>query len=252
MQKGHGTSRMFAVGLSVFACIFVLALFFLSPFFNISAIIIEGNYRVGDAQILRQIGLGLEEPRRNIFLFNGRLARNRLLENHYFEGVYISKRHLRSELVISVQERRLAGFVEFAPGQYLYIDENGLVLESATFFSESLPIVVGLEFSRFVIGQTLETSNEQSFEHMVSMSKLLETHGLSSRVFRVDVNDSSNIRLFIDELEISFGDMSYADQKMKTIIEVLDYVEAQMATSSIRGSLDVSDINRHAVLRHLT
>jgi len=240
-------SPLFAVGMIVFVSSFVLILFFMSPLFNISHVIIEGNYRISDAQVLRDIGLDGATPT-NVFLFNGRLAERRLLENTYFESVSISKHHLRAELSISLNERRLAGFVEFAPGQYLFIDENGLVLESSTFFTENLPIIIGLEFSRFALGQPLETSNTQSFEHMVAISQLLSRHGLQYNVFRIDVNDSQNIRLFIDELDISFGDLSHSDQKMQTIIEVLRHFEGEQ----IRGSLDVSDITRHAILRHLT
>ena len=248
------TSRMFVGGLLAVVCLFVITLFFLSPLFNISTVIIHGNYRVSDAQVLHHIGLGsgTGTPQPNIFLFNSRLARRQLLENNYFEEASISKRPLSGELHITLSERRLAGFFEFAPGQYLYIDEDGLVLSHATFLSENLPIVVGLEFSRFVLGQPLETTNARSFEHMVEMSRLLAYHGMASRVFRVDVNDSDNIRLFIDELEISFGDMSDADLKMQTIIEVLNHLETTMAGQRIRGSLDVSDANRHAILRHLT
>ena len=245
MKKKIRIKTFFIYGCCLFAPFFVVILILLSPLFNISRVTVEGNYRISGDEI--QSKLGLAAPSEvNIFLFNTRSSLRRL-NNPYIESASISKDYLAREITVTLIERRLAGFVEFSPGQYLFIDENGLVLETATAFTQSLPIVVGLDFAGFTVGSRLDVTNERAFENLVAISRLLSRHGVEADVVRVDVNDSSNIRLFINELDVSFGDITNGDQKIQTLIQILGSFEGE----DVRGTLDISDITR-PILRHLT
>ena len=246
MKKSHLRKTFFIYGLGILVFFLVVTLVLLSPMFAVASVTIEGNYRVSDESILRYLGL-VAPSDVNIFLYYDRSAVRRLT-NPYIESIHIRKDHFSREIAVTINERRLAGFVEFAPGQYLFIDENGLVLETATSFSDRLPVVVGLDFVRFTIGAPLEVSNEQAFQNMVAISRILNRHEMTSDVVRVDVNDSSNIRLFIGDLDISFGDTTDGDQKMQTLIQILENIKGE----NIRGTLDISDTTRNSVLRHLT
>jgi len=245
-MRNSRLKTFFVYGMCVFASIFIIILVLLSPLFSVTKVTIEGNERVSSENIQRSLGLGAPSAV-NIFLFEHRDTLQRL-NNHYIESVSIDKAYFAREITITVVERRLAGFVEFAHGQYLYIDENGLVLEAATSFSERLPIVVGLNLSGFTVGTPLEVANEHIFSNMIAISRLLNTHEIDSDVIRVNVNDSSNIRLFIDELDISFGEITDGDRKMQTLIQILNHFEGE----DIRGTLDISDISRNPIFRHLT
>ena len=233
-------------GCCILAPFFVVILILLSPLFSVASVTVEGNSRIPAEEIISELGLA-EPSRVNIFLYDSRGSLRRL-SSPYIESASISKDHLARGITVTVVERRLAGFVEFSPGQYLFIDENGLVLETATAFTESLPIVVGLDFTGFTVGAPLEVVNERAFENLAAISRLLSRHGMESEVVRVDVNDCSNIRLFINELDISFGDTTDGDQKFRTLIQILDHIEGK----DVRGTLDISDITRHPLLRHLT
>ncbi|MCL2853491.1 MAG: FtsQ-type POTRA domain-containing protein [Defluviitaleaceae bacterium] len=246
MKKNIQKKPFFIYGCCILAPFFVIILILLSPLFSVVSVTVEGNSRIPDEEIRRE--LGLTAPSRvNIFLYDSRGSLRRL-NNPYIESASIGRGFLAREITVTVVERRLAGFVEFSPGQYLFIDENGLVLETATAFVESLPIVVGLDFTGFTVGSPLEVSNERAFENLVAISRLLSRHGMESDVIRVDVNDSSNIRLFINELDVSFGDTANGDQKIQTLIQILNHFEGEY----VRGTLDISDISRRPILRHLT
>jgi len=245
-MKKLRVKTFFVYGMGVFAVIFIIILMMLSPLFNVTRVIIEGNERVSSESIQRSLGLGAPSAV-NIFLFERSGALNRL-NNPYIESVSIDKAYFAREITVTVVERRLAGFVEFAQGQYLYIDEYGLVLEAATSISERLPIIVGLNLSGFTVGAPLEVGNEHVLRDMREISRVLSRHEIESDVIRVDVNDSSNIRLFIDGLVVSFGDTTDGDRKMQMLIQILNHFEGE----DIRGTLDISDISRNPILRHLT
>ncbi|MCL2616498.1 MAG: FtsQ-type POTRA domain-containing protein [Defluviitaleaceae bacterium] len=248
MRKKRSQNVILIYGSGVLATFFVVILILLSPLFSVTSITIEGNYRITDESLRRYLGLAAPSAV-NIFLYNSRAAVNSI-SNPYIQSVAIRKSYLNREIKIVANERRLAGFVEFSPGQYLFIDENGLVLEIATSFTEQLPIVVGLDFTSFTVGAPLQVVNERAFESLVAISRLLSRHEMESDVVRVDVNDSSNIRLFIHDLDISFGDTSNGDQKMRTLIEILNRIEGEGIQGV--GTLDISDISRNSILRHLT
>ena len=236
----------FIYGCCILGPLFVIILILLSPLFSVASVTVEGNSRIPGEQIITELGLA-EPSRVNIFLYDSRGSLRRLT-TPYIESASISKDYLARGITVSVVERRLAGFVEFSPGQYLFIDESGLVLETATAFTQTLPIVVGLDFTGFTVGAQLEVANERAFENLVAISRLLSRHGMESDVVRVDVNDCSNIRLFINELDISFGDTTDGDLKIQTLIQILNHIEGD----DVRGTLDISDITRHPILRHLT
>ncbi|MCL2618148.1 MAG: cell division protein FtsQ/DivIB [Defluviitaleaceae bacterium] len=228
------------------APVFIVVLMLLSPIFSVAEVTLVGNERIAREYILRE--LGLHRPSAvNIFLYNSRAAISRL-DNHYIESLEIDKYFLARRITVSLVERRLAGFVEFSPGQYLFIDENGLVLETSTVLADRLPIVVGLDFSGFTVGARLGVSDERVFENLVAVSRLLSRHGLESDVVRLDLNDSSNIRLFIGDLDVSLGDTADGDLKIAILIEILEHLDGE----NVRGSLDISDITRNPILRHLT
>ena len=246
MKKKILGKPFFIYGCCVLAPFFIITLILLSPLFSVVSVTVEGNSRIPAEEIIA--GLGLAEPSRiNIFLYDSR-GSLRSLSTPYIESASISKDYLSRGITVTVVERKLAGFVEFSPGQYLFIDGNGLVLETATAFTESLPVVVGLDFTGFTVGAPLQVSNERAFENLAAISRLLSRHEIKSDVVRVDVNDCSNIRLFINDLDISFGDTADGDQKIQTLIQILNHLEGE----DVRGTLDISDITRHPILRHLT
>jgi len=245
-MKKSRLKTFFVYGMGVFAAVFIIILLMLSPLFNVTKVIVEGNKRVSGESIQRGLGLGSPSSV-NVFLFERRGALERL-NNPYIESISIDKAYFSREITVTVVERRLIGFVEFAHGQYLYIDESGLVLEAATSFSERLPIIVGLDLPGFTVGAPLEVTNEHALRDLQEISRFLSRHEIESDVIRVDVNDSSNIRLFINNLVVSFGDTTDGDRKMQMLIQILNHFEGE----DIRGTLDISDISRNPILRHLT
>ncbi|MCL1878154.1 MAG: FtsQ-type POTRA domain-containing protein, partial [Defluviitaleaceae bacterium] len=113
---------------------------------------IEGNYRVTDDEIRTRLGI---RDNTHILLFNARAARTEILQNMYVDDVHI-ERVLPGRVVVSISERRLTAYVEHMPGSFLFLDDYGRVLEVRTYFFEPLPVLEGLYFTRFRLGEVLE------------------------------------------------------------------------------------------------
>ena len=132
-------------------------------------------------------------------------------------------------------------------GSYLYIDEYGRVLEINKEMAKALPVVTGLQFDSFVVGETIDADNKKAFDIMVDVAQLMNKYELLDIVVKIDVSDTDKIMAFVNKIEINLGDMSNGDQKIRTMAEVVKNI-----ASNDRGTLDLSDLSKPIVFKYLT
>ncbi|MCL2352600.1 MAG: FtsQ-type POTRA domain-containing protein [Firmicutes bacterium] len=232
----------------VFGGLAVLALLVLmSPVFAITKITVAGNEKVTEAELLAACGVKQED---SLFSFNARKAAKNVAKNlSYVESVTFRK-VWPNELRITVAERKLSGYVKYMNGSYLYIDENGRVLEVSGMFTEELPVVVGLKFSKFSVGELLDVDNKTSFSTLVVLTRLFDKYGMRDyKVSKVDVSDSGDIHLYVRNIDVKLGSAADADQKIRTLREILGKMPD---ADNIRGVLDLTVISGKYTFKILT
>jgi len=195
-----------------------VVLFLASPYFNVSEIVISGNQNVSEAEILAKLDFGSNT---NILFANMSAASRRVLENFHIGDVSI-ERELPGRLNITVQERRVVAYIEHMPGSFLFIDDQGRVIEVRSYFTEPLPVLEGVQFNRFVLGEVLDVPETYSFRTVVLYAQLLNQHNLINQVSHMIVSDPYNIRIMIGNIEFNVGDAIGADEKIRTIVAILD------------------------------
>jgi cell division septal protein FtsQ len=197
--------------------VFVVMIFMFSPFFHINEVVIVGNSRVAEDEIYARLGL---ERSTHLLLFRTREAEARILENIYVSEVDF-ERILPGRLHVRVSERRLTAYVEHTGG-FLFLDDTGRVLDVRAYKTEPLPVLVGLQFTGFRLGEVLEVPDPAAFSAVVQYTQLLNLHGLIDRVSHINVSDPANIRINIEGMYISVGGLSDADWKIRWIAAVLE------------------------------
>jgi len=217
-------------------------LFIFSPLFNFRYISVSGNFQIETDEILERAEL---TESTNFFLFSPRRAGTLVKENLYIEQI-IFNRTFPNILDIRVQERFLSGFVEHINGMFLYVDENGRVLEVRSYKSEDLPIITGLRFSQFHLGQVLDVDNPEAFGSVVTYSRLLNRYNLVEVVTQLDVSDPDNVRLRLFDIEVYLGDVTNAQKKILTLREIVD---VWPLVQDIRGFLDLRESGNDHILR---
>ena len=115
-------SVYFFMSVSLICLVFILLM--LCPWFNISQKTVTGTESLSESQILESVGLNRDSV--NLFAFNRIKAKSILKKNPYIEDVVIKKK-LPGSILIAVKERKVRGYVPYLKN-YLYIDDNGLVL----------------------------------------------------------------------------------------------------------------------------
>jgi len=117
---------MFKAVLIVCLLAFLAVLFMFSPIFQLNEVIVSGYGTVSNAEIRQRLDTNTST---NLLFFNTNAARSRVMENLYISDVSFTRDITNRRLYVQVRERRLAAFVEHTPGSFLYIDDEGRVLE---------------------------------------------------------------------------------------------------------------------------
>ena len=219
-------------------CIMVLGavIFLLSPYFAVREIVVAGNATVSRIEIEDRMDVVAGD---NILLINTAAARKRIMENLYIDDVAF-ERELPGRLTVTIRERRLIAYVEHTQGSFLFIDESGRVLEVRTFFTEALPLVTGLSFSSFQLGERLDVPNRAAFSIVTQYAQALRRHGLIRSVTHIDVTDIYNTRLRFPNIEFNVGNARDADEKVRVMVEILLAIPD---VASYRGIVDLREIS---------
>lgn len=217
------------------AVIFLILIFMLSPVFKIQNVEINDLKYLSPSSVMTDIGL--EGEKGNIFIFSKSKAKKILEANSYVESADI-KMKLPNTLVVDITERVVTGYVPYM-NKYLYIDFEGRVLDVRGEMKENLPVILGLEFENFTLDKILEVENKESFDTLIELSKLVKKYNLSENVFKLDVSDVKDIRMYVKNVQVIFGDFSNAGKKLATLSEI-----SKTFTDDNVGFLDISDMEK--------
>ena len=227
-------SLKFKIAVGVGTVALAVLLWLASPFFHMRELEITGNMRVSPEEIRHRLGV---DSSTNLLFFNTRAARRRVMENFYIGEVYFT-RSLPRRLHIEVRERRLTAYVEHM-GSILFLDDHGRVLEVRSFVTETLPFLEGLNLTRFQLGELLEVPDPVAFSAVFLYAQLLNQYRLIERVSYINASDSSNIRIIMYNIEFNVGGISQADEKIRTLVEILDNMPN---LGTVAGFMDMREI----------
>lgn len=229
-----------------YLCIAIISIiiFLSSPLFNIRIININNNDVVTETQIINMIG-----DTNNMLAFSKRNAKNAIYKNPYIESVSISKDYINREINIEIVERVTIGYIQFNQDTFLFIDQEGRVLEVNSYFTRPLPIVVGLDFSEFTLGEILEIENEDAFYIVSTLAYLFDIYDIEQDIVRVDVTDAQNIHFYYGQIAINIGTVDDIDKKVRIVNSILPEL---IHWKDIGGNLDVTNIDNDWVFQILT
>lgn len=169
--------------------------------------------------------------------------KKRLLELPYIKEVDMSY-HFPLTIVISITEYHPIAYVPFQ-GNYLCIDEEGTVIEQVIKPIIKQPIIKGLIFDRFKVGEKLQVTNDDGLLAGIDIIVKLEKHKYKEKVHTIDITDLAQIHLYVNNLDGIIGDIGDFDKKLQWLIQVAQQYDM--------GVLDLSTIeNGQAILKPLT
>lgn len=204
--------------IALFITLIVVTMF--SPLFNIKSIVVTGNNKITQNEIISLSQVQLEE---NTYKINKYKVKQRIKENAYIEDVTI-KRKLPSELQISVVERQATFMIEYG-ASFVYIDNQGYILEISENKLE-LPILQGIqtESAQFETGKRLENEDLQKMNTVLKIMEIAKNNDISNIITRIDIEDEENYKIIFETKEKTayLGDNSNLNTKILTIKAILE------------------------------
>ncbi len=219
----------------------VLFILSMSPFFGITSVDVVGNKNISTNEILEKTNLVILN--RNIFTYSANKYEKELKANAYFENANIRK-ILPNKIIVEVKERTLDFYVLHSKNTYLYMSEDGKILDAKQNYTISLPIIKGLNFDTFTIGQTLSVNDQEALNNAIILINTIKRYGSFEDQIVIDVSDSKNISILVNNVNIIFGDISDCDLKVRRSIAAIPAIEPEL-----KGYLYVNDVNRNTYFK---
>ncbi|MBO6158691.1 MAG: FtsQ-type POTRA domain-containing protein [Firmicutes bacterium] len=215
---GDESNRSFPLGILIGAGIVVLLIILLnSPLFSLRTFEVEGNERVSDEKIMKDLELSYGTNLFRYFLKHlGKSDEITVDSRLSTVDVYF---RWPSKVVVEVEESETIGYVYFQ-GSYLCIDQKGQVADSTRDPDDDLPVIVGLNVGDFSIGQPLGTSDGERYEAVMTIGANLRKYELTRTVKEINVRNLDDILITTDRLMAHCGSMSDMGRKVNIIAEL--------------------------------
>lgn len=241
VQKNKKGIAVKVVGVAA-AIAAVSVVFLASPIFAVKNIEINELQYFTKEDICSRIGL--YEGDNGVF-FNKGKAEKTLKSDKYISDADLSFR-FPDTMVVTINENRICGYIHYLDN-YLYLDREGRVIDVKKETSESLPIIEGLEFSSFTVGEIMNVENEEAFESALIISKAMSKYEILDKNVSINVADSENIYAYVDNIKVLLGDTTRMEEKIKTMSEAI----AEIPDGDM-GTLDLQDLSQPIIFKYST
>lgn len=190
----------------------------LTVLFKIESIQVNGTTRYSAEQIIGTAGIQTGE---NLFLVKTGQAGQKIEQKlPYIASAKVSRR-LPAQIVITVQEEKISGAVEFN-GKYAVVSASGKVLEIADQISKDWPLLKGVKLSKAEPGKDMvfaDSSQESVYENLTAA--IVETK--FDKITQIDLTQASKIQVVYDNRIVmnlgSVSDFSYKLRFGKCILD---------------------------------
>lgn len=229
------TTRLLCILMITIGLLFIL----LSPTFRVKNVTISGNKSFSEEEVKNLVGLGKNT---NIFQFMlNNMGNSGDSLSHYIDRLNVIIQ-LPNSVKINIEERNVIGYVPYS-GAYLCIDGRGRAVDSTLFIERQVPIILGVGFDDFQLGQVLKAHNQGTYDSLVKLASFLVKYELLGKIIKIDMSNIENIRLYTNETEVLLGGIENLNDKVNSLAAIIKQQK------DLKGILDISDLKRPIVLK---
>lgn len=222
---------LFTIIVLILICIGVYL--FTSEEFNIKNIEIVGNKQLKQEEIYELSDIKLGD---NIFSTLGIVAQVKIKQNGYIEEAKI-KKILPNKIKIEVEERTKKFQILTNEGIYIYIDEQGYLLDYSL-DKQELITITGMEITEIGEKKRLEENDLEKMEkilHIISESEQIQ---IRDQITQISTEDEYKIYLGEKNITINLGDGNNINDKMLYVQAILKEEEGKSGTIYVNGNLN--------------
>ena len=206
-----------------------------SPSFSIQEISVQGNRQITNQQII-----GLAEIQRgdNIFSKLGIVMKVKLKQNGYIEDVTINKIY-PNKVEIQIKERQKQFQIKTETEGYIYIDEQGYILQYGVDKLE-IPTIIGMDIKQADVGikHRLDEKDINKMENILQIREEFRNIEIADKITQIQVQDEYIVSLENDGITINFGDASNLKNRMYYVNGILKQEAGNRGTIYVNGNFN--------------
>ena len=229
------------IGIGVISAILIGIM--ICPYFYIKNIDVTGNGIVSRDDILEVLELNSGDT--NLYAFNSFSGESKLLKNPYIKSVDFS-RVFPDTLEIKIVERKPCGYIPYM-NTFLFMDDEGRILDAKSSYTQPLPVVYGLNFNSFTLGEKLNVEPTEKLNVVVELSKLMDRYKIIENVVKVDVSKTEDIHLYVNKVDVVLGEFNDVNWKIGALSEII-----KKLSPDDKGILDISSSQKTPAFTYLT
>lgn len=200
--------------------------------FHINTIEIEGESVYSDEEIEKSVFSRRFSDNELVFrLYNKLYGVNKLPFIEDIDVKYVN----RDSVLLHVYEKKISGCIKYM-GQYVYFDKDGIVLQSLSEHKDGVPMVTGIKFGDFSIGEAFSVKDEKLFSKIMNISQLISHYKID--VSRIH-SSADGIILYSGKIRVYLGKKDMYDDQLAALSSVLKTTKKK----NLKGSIDMSDYN---------
>ena len=160
-------------------------------------------------------------------LYNKFLGINKL---PFVEDIEVNYENLHT-VNLHVYDKTVSGCINYM-GQYIYFDRDGVVLQSMQEKKEGIPVVTGIHFVAFAVGEAFDVKDSSLFATIMNLSQLISHYKIS--VKRIHVS-GKEVVLYSGDIVIMLGKKEMYDDEMSALSSVLETAKEK----GLHGTIDM-------------
>lgn len=206
-----------------------------SPSFQIEEISISGNEQISNQKIL---GLAEINKGDNIFSKLGIVIKVKLKQERYIEDAQINK-IFPNKVEVVVKERNRQFQIKTEGDGYIYIDEQGYILEYAVDKLE-LPTIIGMDITQddVTTKYRLDEEDLNKMENILQIREQCKNIDIADKITQIQVKDEYIISLENEGITINLGNATNLKNRMYNVNAILKQEAGKRGTIYANGNLN--------------
>ena len=135
----------------------------------------------------------------------------------------------RNTVILYVYDKTVSGCIKYM-GQYVYFDKEGRVLESHPRRRQDVPVVTGIKFGDFAIGEKFKVEDSSLFDAIMNVSLLISHYGIN--VKRIHINNG-DVKIYSGNVQVHLGKKKLYNDQLAALSEVLNTTNEEKLSGTI-------------------
>jgi len=197
---------------------------------KIDTVKVEGTEIYTEEEIKKSVFTGKFSDNLLFFsLYNKFFGINKL---PFVEDIEVSCENLHT-VNLHVYDKTISGCINYM-GQYIYFDRDGVVLQSMQEKKEGVPVVTGINFVAFAVGEAFDVKDSSLFATIMNLSQLINHYQIPAK--RIHVSDGGVV-LYSGDIEIVLGKKEMYDDEVSALSSVLKTATEE----GLKGTIDMKN-----------